>query len=321
VNREYKYPILIAAAFVGSTVSLAALLRKYTALTVEHFVDACRWIGLSFFSSGVHYVGFFILLIVTLAAAAFWIKAVFSLLKTQKKINRLLARRLDRIPQKLLLSSSRQRGAKTSLVVVDGEENQAFSFGIFSPKILISTGFIEKLSEKELEAVLLHEYYHLRRRHVPALLAGEVMAAALFFLPVLRDWVRAMRLIFEQEADAYAVSRQKTDLHLQAALAKTTAVESEYSPYPTFASSRRGLTPSSIPALVCVRKPTRVLLFSLGVAALGFLLLIFPLPTHAAPSPPATYSIPAAPSLSSPPVAEHCLPDVPGTAQVRPSGV
>lgn len=65
--------------------------------------------------------------------------------------------------------------------------------GVFSPILTLSHGLEDKLTPSELEAVLLHEFIHLRRRDPLALAVHVAAVSALWFNPVawlLSRWIR-----------------------------------------------------------------------------------------------------------------------------------
>lgn len=81
----------------------------------------------------------------------------------------------------------------------------ALCFGLLHPAICVSTGLIDRLTERELKAVLLHEEYH--RRHYDPLrtLLADAIAGLLFFLPAAAEWRNLFHIATELEADRYAV--------------------------------------------------------------------------------------------------------------------
>ncbi|PIR59410.1 MAG: hypothetical protein COU69_00220 [Candidatus Pacebacteria bacterium CG10_big_fil_rev_8_21_14_0_10_56_10] len=97
--------------------------------------------------------------------------------------------------------------------------------GLLSPKITVSTGLVSSLERSELEAVLLHERYHLEHGHVLLRWVLGVAARTVVFLPSLGDVVRYCRDWCEFRADRYASRAQGTDRFLRQALAKSAAVQ------------------------------------------------------------------------------------------------
>ena len=91
------------------------------------------------------------------------------------------------------------------VVVLASEVPLAFCFGLFRPRICISTGLAEALTQKELTAVLLHEDHH--RLHFDPLrgLLAEVAVVMLFFLPVAAELSDLFSTSLELAADRHAV--------------------------------------------------------------------------------------------------------------------
>lgn len=95
----------------------------------------------------------------------------------------------------------------------------AFCYGLASPRVCISSGMVRTLNKRELQAVLLHEGFHARRRDPLKVLVSRVLGVALFMLPTaaeLRD-----RYLVRKELDADTqVLRRLSPQPLAAALLK-----------------------------------------------------------------------------------------------------
>lgn len=81
----------------------------------------------------------------------------------------------------------------------------AFCVGLFRPRIYLSMGLLNTLSDKELKAVLLHEAHHCRRYDPLRTLLADVLAATLFFLPAVAEWRDMFLTSTELAADRYAI--------------------------------------------------------------------------------------------------------------------
>lgn len=81
----------------------------------------------------------------------------------------------------------------------------AFCFGLLKPRICLSTGLIDALSDQELKAVLVHEDFH--RRHYDPLrtLLADSMAAVLFFLPAAVEGRDMFLISTELAADRHVI--------------------------------------------------------------------------------------------------------------------
>ena len=75
--------------------------------------------------------------------------------------------------------------APAGVEVIDHGEPFAFTFGLGTPRIAVSRGLIEQLSAEELEAVVVHERYHVRARDPLKLVVARTAARACWFLPAI----------------------------------------------------------------------------------------------------------------------------------------
>lgn len=92
------------------------------------------------------------------------------------------------------------------LVIVPSRETFSFCYGLWCPRICLSLGLVELLTEVELEAVLRHEAYHLHRREPLRMAIAISLSHFFFFVPLLaelRDHYLAEK---ELSADAAAVA-------------------------------------------------------------------------------------------------------------------
>lgn len=222
------------------------LLRKYAALTFEHFVDTCARITINFFSTGAHYAGFILSFFVLATTLGLFLKTLFSYIKTKIKLNELLQKRLLALPKKLKTVLIRQKINEELIIVVRNNDVYAFTIGWFSPKIVISANTVKKLNKRQLEAVVLHELYHLKHKHPLLLVIGEILSSSLRLLPILQDLIRNLRSTAEQEADVYVINRQRTARHLNLALDLAVS-ENKFEIYPNFSRRKdRNFRKSSI---------------------------------------------------------------------------
>jgi len=96
----------------------------------------------------------------------------------------------------------------------------AFTGGFLKPRVFLSTKLVDILDEKELRAVILHEFHHQKSKDPLKGLAVSFISDFLFFLPVSRFLKKAYHLTSEITADAYSVSSQASPLDLVSSLLK-----------------------------------------------------------------------------------------------------
>ncbi len=109
--------------------------------------------------------------------------------------------RIQNLLSKLALSDK--------VIIFDSPSRSAFCTGLVRQKLYISTSLIKAVSENELEAILLHEKYHLMNKHFLERQLAQFIASVYPLIPILRDLARTLSLRQEQRADQYALSQTK----------------------------------------------------------------------------------------------------------------
>jgi hypothetical protein len=158
-------------------------------------------------------------------------------------------------------------------LVIEDERPRAFCAGLLRPRVYVSTGALELLDDVALGAVLAHERAHVRRRDPLRVACGRVIAAALFYVPGLRELHRRQIALAELSADERAIAAAPEN---RAALARAMLSFAERS----LADDPTGLDPERVdhllgdppawrfPLLLCVLAFTVLgLLAAVGVLA------------------------------------------------------
>ena len=91
-------------------------------------------------------------------------------------------------------------------VVIEDDRPRAFCAGLLRPHVYISSGALVLLDTDALEAVLLHERHHARRRDPLRLACGRVVARSLFFLPGFARLIARQSALAELSADETAIN-------------------------------------------------------------------------------------------------------------------
>lgn len=94
----------------------------------------------------------------------------------------------------------------------------AFCHGLVRPRICVSTGLVELLTNVELEAVLIHEGHHLRSYDPLRMWLARAVGQALFFLPIASHLHHGFMAAKELAADAAAIRTQGSTYPLASAL-------------------------------------------------------------------------------------------------------
>ena len=96
----------------------------------------------------------------------------------------------------------------------------ACTVGLWRHHIVLSTGLLVTLSAAELQAVVSHEWGHVRRRDPLRLLLLRWCSQTLWFLPIVRAMARDSARAMEEAADDLAVGLTGQPLELAAVLVK-----------------------------------------------------------------------------------------------------
>jgi Zn-dependent protease with chaperone function len=100
---------------------------------------------------------------------------------------------------------------RDGVFVIDDEHPAAFCAGLLQPRVYVTTGALARLDGPALDAVLVHEREHARRRDALRLATSRVIARSLFFLPAIRELRRGQVVLAEASADESAVGAAAGD--------------------------------------------------------------------------------------------------------------
>lgn len=109
---------------------------------------------------------------------------------------------------------------KEAIIVISYPVPIAITMGFISPKIVISTGLINLLSDEELNAVIYHEIYHKQSRDPLKIFLLSLFASAMPYIPILKWFSQKYRIIQEVLADELAIEKQETSVNIGSALLK-----------------------------------------------------------------------------------------------------
>jgi len=105
------------------------------------------------------------------------------------------------------LPTDQRRMDGTGVLVIPSRRPLAFCAGLLRPRIVISDGLLDLLSERELQSVIAHERHHARRRDPLRRALAQAMCHAFWFIPALRTTASTQVTISELAADAVAARR------------------------------------------------------------------------------------------------------------------
>jgi Zn-dependent protease with chaperone function len=114
---------------------------------------------------------------------------------------------LARLPSPQPLVAAARRSGVGAVICLDGPASSAFCAGLLRPRVFVTAGMVASLADEELDAVLVHEAEHARRRDPLRRLAGRAVADVLFWLPLVGWWSRRRLEDAELAADRAAIDR------------------------------------------------------------------------------------------------------------------
>lgn len=132
------------------------------------------------------------------------------------------------------------KNRKKEFIIISYPVPVAITMGFISPKIVLSTGLLNLLSEEELEAVIYHETYHLNNHDPLKIFLLSINSVTLPYIPILKWFNEKYRVIQEVMADELAIEKQETALHIGSALMKMLKVgklETKSFAYASFAET------------------------------------------------------------------------------------
>lgn len=114
--------------------------------------------------------------------------------------------RISQILPSKLYNLSLKLNIEKRIVLFDDQRPRAFCLGVLQPKIYISTSIVRIMNTKELEAILLHEKYHLNKNHNLFLVVFSFINNLFIFFPFINDLYKKYIVKKEIEADMSALN-------------------------------------------------------------------------------------------------------------------
>lgn len=99
------------------------------------------------------------------------------------------------------------RFGKDDVYVVNSRESLAFTVGLRRRRIVLSTGLLDLLDERELAAVIHHEAYHEEHADPLKVFFLSLLANVFWYLPVLKHIHSHYKVVREVLADRHAMEQ------------------------------------------------------------------------------------------------------------------
>lgn len=215
MKREYKYTLSLLSIFLTTLATFYLLFKKYSYETLSHFIQSCQQFFSIIWPLNIHTIGFILLGFVALLSLIFVSLLILSYIKFHLKLKKYHGLQTN-VPLRVKKTISKVSNPKLVLLI-ESELPIALCYGFLKPKIYISTGLVNSLTDHQIEAVLLHELHHFKNKHMLFNFVNELLASLMFFFPLLKDTTKSILKFFETEADSFVVEFQKTDKYLKEA--------------------------------------------------------------------------------------------------------
>ncbi|HUC91785.1 MAG TPA: M56 family metallopeptidase [Paenibacillus sp.] len=110
----------------------------------------------------------------------------------------------------------RNRGYEVA--VIRHESIVALTSGFRRPRIILSTALISECTDREIDAVVMHECSHCRQYDPMRMLVIKIMTDSLPFIPLLKRLSHYIHVWVELEADQYSIKRMRSQVDLASVL-------------------------------------------------------------------------------------------------------
>ncbi len=188
--------------FLG--IGVLVMLSKLIPLFLQKSVYFCQQFINSFSIQIPNQIGLGLLGIMFIILLLALKKFIFTFVEVRRLRSQLI---LHSKTNKTLGNILKKLHLQKNVYVVQSENSFAFCYGIRFPKIYVSTSLIEMMSKKELEAILLHEQYHLKNRDSLTMLIASFTQLLFPFFPLVTDFLDQYKINREIEADKEAVQK------------------------------------------------------------------------------------------------------------------
>lgn len=196
-------------------VTILELALLWVGIALASRTVPCFWAGSEMFgweyctAAGTGVWMYVVPLVVTVVILASLIVGVAvaarTILETHRRVRPILAR--TRTARTEVQNMVREVGSDPPEVLeVDLDEPVCFVHGLVRPAIVISSGLVDELDNRQLRAVLTHELRHVQVRDPLKVVAARGLSAAAFPFPILRDLVDHILLQCELNADEVAAA-------------------------------------------------------------------------------------------------------------------
>jgi beta-lactamase regulating signal transducer with metallopeptidase domain len=237
-SKSFIFICLLAAGILLTQMTLYTVFKLFQWSALANLFDMCNSLLMKWRMPFLALL-LDVLVLSTLAAGLLFTGIqLFSYLRAKAK--------LASIRQETLITSiSESYGLRRKdLLVISCKEPVALTMGFFRPVIVLSTGLLQLLDDNELEAVIRHEEFHLKKYDSLRTLITYLLSKSMWYLPILKWCHQCLKISREVLADRYAISKTGSTVGLGSALLKL--VKNNSSSRMTFAHASFADTPINV---------------------------------------------------------------------------
>lgn len=195
---------ILLFSFIIALIGLTTVFVKTIPLLLSHAVYICQEAFSNVLFSISHSIPLLlialVIMILFLGFITLWIQA----LKTRTYLKEHMGKKIS-IPSDAV-AIIENLGLKDKINIVKDDNKFSFCYGLFHPRICLSTGLLRSLNTDELRAVLLHESYHVKNHDPLKIILGKTASIMFFFIPVLKDFQNFYVFSKEIAADKLVIS-------------------------------------------------------------------------------------------------------------------
>lgn len=129
-------------------------------------------------------------------------KVLLSWLKTSSIKKKIKTAKVPQFIQEL----SRKHDLKNKIIIFQNSRPSAFCLGIKNSRIYLSTKLLKLMNKQEIEAIILHEKYHLVNKDTFLILLTTFVKGLFFPFPIITDIIVSLIRQKETDADQYSIS-------------------------------------------------------------------------------------------------------------------
>lgn len=203
---------ILLFSFVFALAGLGIIFFKTVPLLISHSVYVCQETFSNVLFDISHSVPLFlaslVVMILFIGLITLWLQA----LKTRGYLKKYLGDKISipsyaaAIVEELGLKDELKFLLRNRIDIVKDESKISFCYGLFQPRICLSTGLLKSLNTSELRAILLHESYHVKNHDPLKIILSKTASMMFFFIPVLKDFQNFYAFSKEIAADKLVIN-------------------------------------------------------------------------------------------------------------------